>query len=41
MNEVNFYNSIEDHLLKFAVIITQANGKWQMGIMSAQGKNHI
>ena len=28
MVEVNFYNNIDDNLLKFAVIIAKANGKW-------------
>ena len=28
MVEVKFYDSIDDSLLKFAVIIAQANGKW-------------
>lgn len=26
--QVRFYNSIDDHLLKFAVIISKSNGKW-------------
>ena len=28
MIEVNFYNQVDDELLKFAVIISQTNGKW-------------
>lgn len=28
MPEVKFYDTIEDSLLKFAVIISQSNGKW-------------
>ena len=28
MLEVKFYDSVEDSLLKFAVIISQSNGKW-------------
>ena len=28
MLEVKFYDSIDDSLLKFAVIISQSNGKW-------------
>lgn len=28
MVEVNFYDSIDDDLLKFAVIISKTNGKW-------------
>ena len=28
MVEVNFYDSIDDQLLKFAVIIAKTNGKW-------------
>lgn len=28
MVEVNFYDNIDDNLLKFAVIIAKANGKW-------------
>lgn len=28
VNEVRFYESAEDSLLKFAVILTRANGKW-------------
>ena len=28
MVEVKFYDNIADELLKFAVIITQHNGKW-------------
>ena len=28
MLEVKFYNSVEDSLLKFAVIISQSKGKW-------------
>lgn len=28
MTEVRFYDEIEDHLLKFAVIIARTNGKW-------------
>lgn len=26
--KVNFYNTVEDHLLKFAVIISRYQGKW-------------
>lgn len=26
--KVNFYDSVDDHLLKFAVIISKTNGKW-------------
>ena len=26
--EVNFYITVNDELLKFAVIISQSNGKW-------------
>ncbi len=26
--EVKFYESVDDALLKFAVIITKSNGKW-------------
>ena len=28
MVEVKFYDSIDDKLLKFAVIISKTNGKW-------------
>lgn len=28
MPEVNFYDTVDDALLKFAVIISQSNGKW-------------
>ena len=28
MVEVKFYDSVDDHLLKFAVIITKTGGKW-------------
>ena len=28
MTKVNFYDSIDDSMLKFAVIITKHNGKW-------------
>ncbi len=28
MLEVKFYDSIDNSLLKFAVIISQSNGKW-------------
>ncbi len=28
MLKVNFYNSVEDGLLKFAVIVAQSEGKW-------------
>lgn len=28
MTEVNFYDQIDDSLLKFAVIISKTNGKW-------------
>lgn len=28
MLKVNFYDSVDDHLLKFAVIVSKANGKW-------------
>lgn len=28
MVNVNFYNSVDDHLLKFAVIVAKSNGKW-------------
>lgn len=28
MMEVKFYDSVDDSLLKFAVIISQSNGKW-------------
>lgn len=28
MTEVKFYDKVEDHLLKFAVIISMTNGKW-------------
>lgn len=28
MLEVNFYDDVDDSLLKFAVIISKANGKW-------------
>lgn len=28
MTEVGFYDSIEDELIEFAVIITKSNGKW-------------
>ena len=28
MLEVNFYDNVEDELLKFAVIISKTNGKW-------------
>lgn len=28
--EVNFYDTVDDDLLKFAVIISQSNGKWVM-----------
>lgn len=30
MLEVNFYDTVDDELLKFAVIISQSNGKWVM-----------
>ena len=30
MLEVNFYDTVDDDLLKFAVIISQSNGKWVM-----------
>lgn len=28
MLKVNFYDSVDDNLLKFAVIISKHNGKW-------------
>ena len=28
MTKVNFYDSIDDSMLKFAVIIAKHNGKW-------------
>ena len=28
MIKVNFYEKVDDHLLKFAVIISKSNGKW-------------
>ena len=28
MVEVKFYDTVNDELLKFAVIISQSNGKW-------------
>ena len=28
MLEIKFYDSVDDSLLKFAVIISQSNGKW-------------
>ena len=28
MLEVKFYDSVDDSLIKFAVIISQSNGKW-------------
>lgn len=28
MLEINFYNQIDDHLLKFAVIISKTHGRW-------------
>ena len=28
MVEVRFYDTVNDKLLKFAVIISQSNGKW-------------
>lgn len=28
MVEVRFYDTVNDELLKFAVIISQSNGKW-------------
>ena len=28
MAEVRFYDTVNDELLKFAVIISQSNGKW-------------
>ena len=28
MLEVNFYDDVDDSLLKFAVIISKASGKW-------------
>lgn len=28
MVEVNFYDNVDDELLKFAVIIAKTNGKW-------------
>ena len=28
MLEVKFYDSVDDSLLKFAVIVSQSNGKW-------------
>lgn len=28
MLEVKFYDTVDDALLKFAVIISQSNGKW-------------
>ena len=28
MLEVKFYDTVDDSLLKFAVIISQSNGKW-------------
>jgi 8-oxo-dGTP diphosphatase len=28
MLEVKFYDTVDDELLKFAVIISQSNGKW-------------
>lgn len=28
MTQVNFYDTVEDELLKFAVIISKSNGKW-------------
>jgi len=28
MLEVKFYDTVDDSLLKFAVIILQSNGKW-------------
>ena len=30
MIEVTFYDQVEDNLLKFAVIITKTNGKWEL-----------
>ena len=30
MLEVKFYDTVDDNLLKFAVIISQSNGKWVM-----------
>ena len=30
MLEVNFYDTVDDDLLKFAVIISQSNGKWAL-----------
>ena len=30
MLEVNFYDTVDDELLKFAVTISQSNGKWVM-----------
>lgn len=30
MLEVNFYDTVDDALLKFAVIISKSNGKWVM-----------
>ena len=29
MLEVKFYDSVDDSLLKFAVIVSQSNGKWE------------
>lgn len=26
--QINFYDEVDDHLLKFAVIISKSNGKW-------------
>ena len=31
--EVKFYDTVNDKLLKFAVVISQSNGKW--GILQA------
>ena len=28
MSEVKFYNTVDNNMLKFAVIISKANGKW-------------
>ncbi len=37
--EVNFYEQVEDELLKFAVIISKAKGKWGKPYLRRQNGN--
>ena len=36
MLEVKFYDSVDDSLLKFAVIVSQSNGKWVLNKIAAR-----